>query len=173
MQCTYLAAGPWSWDWCSVSLGGPFKNKQANLTFALLIFFLEFYSFYLFIFYSEYKTKTLQKVNKLLKKKHYKTKSFHIKFWCMLFRLQPQNLPINIETFTMPSTRAKRKQNCICILTNIKMSFLDMTCYLPYEVQEGEVVLGPPDGALLVVGQVEALLGDGVQEGSHDMVLVL
>ena len=48
-----------------------------------------------------------------------------------------------------------------------------MTCYLPYEVQEGEVVLGPPDGALLVVGQVEALLGDGVQEGSHDMVLVL
>ena len=91
----------------------------------------------------------------------------------MLFRLQPQNLPINIETFTMPSTRAKRKQNCICILTNIKMSFLDMTCYLPYEVQEGEVVLGPPDGALLVVGEVEALLGDGVQEGSHDMVLVL
>ena len=40
-------------------------------------------------------------------------------------------------------------------------------------MQEGEVVLGPPDGALLVVGQVEVLLGDGVQEGSHDMVLVL
>lgn len=44
---------------------------------------------------------------------------------------------------------------------------------VPYEVQEGEVALGPPDGALLVVGQVEALLGDGVQEGSDDMVLVL
>ena len=40
-------------------------------------------------------------------------------------------------------------------------------------MQEGELPLGPPDGALLAVGQVEVLLGDGVQEGSHDMVLVL
>ena len=135
-QCTYLAAGPWSWDWRSVSLGGPFKNKQANLTFALLIFFLQFYSFYLFIFYSEYKTKPLQKVNKIITlKKHYKTKSFHIKFWCMLLRLEPQKLPINIETFTMPSTRAKEKQNCICVLINIKMSFLDMTQDATYHMR--------------------------------------
>ena len=49
----------------------------------------------------------------------------------------------------------------------------DTRCYLPYEVHEGEVALGPPDGALLVVDQVEGLLGDGVQEGSVDMVLVL
>ena len=40
-------------------------------------------------------------------------------------------------------------------------------------MQGGEVALGPPDGALLVVGQVEVLHGDGVQEGSHDMVLAL
>ena len=40
-------------------------------------------------------------------------------------------------------------------------------------MQEQEVALGPPDGALLVVGQVEVLLGDGVLEGSRDMVLVL
>ena len=128
MQCTYLAAGPWSWDWCSVSLGGPFKNKQANLTFALLIFFCNFTAFIYLFFTVNTKQKHCKRLTNYLKKKHYKTKSFHIKFWCMLFRLQPQKLPINIETFTMPSTRAKRKQNCICILINIKMSFLDMTC---------------------------------------------
>ena len=35
----------------------------------------------------------------------------------------------------MPSTRAKRKQNCICILTNIKMSFLDMTQDATYHMR--------------------------------------
>lgn len=111
-------------------------NKQIQHLHSLLFFFLQFYSFYLFIFYSEYKTKPLQKVNKIITlKKHYKTKSFHIKFRCMLLRLEPQKLPINIETFTMPSTRAKEKQNCICVLTNIKMSFLDMTQDATYQMR--------------------------------------
>ena len=137
MQCTYLAAGPWSWDWCSVSVGGPFKNKQANLTFALLIFFCNFTAFIYLFFTVNTKQKHCKRLTNYLKKKHYKTKSFHIKFWCMLFRLQPQKLPINIETFTMPSTSrwAKGKQNCICILTNIEMSFLDMTQDATYHMR--------------------------------------
>ena len=111
------------------------KNKQIQHLHSLF-FFLQFYSFYLFIFYSEYKTKPLQKVNKIITlKKHYKTKSFHIKFRSMLLRLEPQKLPINIETFTMPSTRAKEKQNCIYVLTNIKMSFLDMTQDATYHMR--------------------------------------
>ena len=86
-------------------------NKQIQHLHSLLFFFLQFYSFYLFIFYSEYKTKPLQKVNKIITlKKHYKTKSFHIKFRCMLLRLEPQKLPINIETFTIAINKPLSKR---------------------------------------------------------------
>ena len=47
------------------------------------------------------------------------------------------------------------------------------TVYIPHKGQEEGVVQGPGNEVLLEVAQLVVLLGDGVQVGSHDVVLVL
>lgn len=63
-------------------------------------------------------------------KKHYKTQSFQTNQFllavCYLNYYNHKKMPTNVETLTMSSTREQEK-NCICLLTNIKMSCLDMT----------------------------------------------